>query len=197
MAASRARPARRGAAAALAALSLAALGLASPALAAPPCPLPALLPALQAPQPGDLYLRQGRVGCTTLEVEVVVHSIAGVFTAGFDLGYPASLLEYQGYSPGFLLEKSRPKTAPLYLVRNPIPGSLVLSMTRFSPDGGVTADGAEVLVTLRFRRLEKGTGAIDFLTGQASPAREGVMDDRGKPVPARFGPGHGGTATLP
>jgi hypothetical protein len=70
-------------------------------------------------------------------------------------------------------------------------------MTRFSPDGAVTADGAEVLVTLRFRRLEKGSGSIDFRMEDASPARERVLDDRGKPVPARFGPGHGATANLP
>jgi len=161
------------------------------------CPLPALRSALETPRPGDLYLRAGRATCTSLEIDVVAHGVEGLFTVAFDLHYPAALLKFEGHAPGPLLRRGAPRTPPLFLVRGPAPGQIQVSMTRFAPDGAVAAAGSETLITLRFTRIAGGSDRIDFALDPGSPVAERIVDDEGRTVSARFGPGHGGSATIP
>jgi hypothetical protein len=175
--------------------ALALLAAAPEARAA--CPPPSFRSSLQEPRSGDLYLRAGRATCTSLEIEVAVQDVAGLFTVGFDLSYPADLLKFEGHTAGPLLTQNTPKTTPLVLARGAASGRLQVSITRFAPDGAAAAQGSAVLLFLRFSRLATGTGPIDFGLDPGSGVAERILDEQGEPVAARFGPGHGGTLVVP
>jgi len=183
--------------------ALAALSVTTPARTAEPAPPPctplSLAPRLAAPATGDVFLRGGTASCDSIELEVAVHGLAGVFTVAFDLGYPTDTLHYEGYAEGALLLRGPPRQAPLFLVREPIAGNLQVTMTRFAPDAAVAVatDATDGLVRLRFKRVKAGTAEIDFLTGTSSAVAEKVVDAQGTVVPARFAPGHGATVTIP
>jgi len=147
--------------------------------------------SLANPRPGDLFLRSGTTTCDQAEVEVTADAVAGVFTASFDLRYPAALVKYTGFSLGPLLLRAPVATKPLCLVQESSPGSLQVTMTRFAPDRGVSAEGGETLLVLKFARVAPGSGDVDFNLDPASPVAEKIVDDAGSAVAARFGPGHG------
>jgi hypothetical protein len=136
------------------------------------------------------------VTCSTLDIQVYVSDLSGVFSVGFDLIYPADLLRYDGFTAGPLLAKGEPAVAPFFLVTGAA-GSLEASMTRLFPDGGVTATGSEILVTLHFTIQASGTGIVDFDTSPASLSSEVILDDQGVRRPAVFSPGHGGGVATP
>jgi hypothetical protein len=165
--------------------------------APPPCKPLSIAPRLTVPAAGDVFLRAGTASCDTIELEVAVHGLAGIFTVAFDLSYPTATLRYEGYAEGTLLTRGPPRQAPLFLVREPIPGTLQVTMTRFAPDAGVTTETTDGLVRLRFHRVTAGTAEIDFLSGTTSTIAERIVDAQGQVVSARFAPGHGATVTIP
>jgi hypothetical protein len=160
------------------------------------CPDLSFVRALVTPSSGDVYFEQSIGNCSSIEVSVLVSNLSGIFTAGFDLTFPSSLLQYDSYTLGPLLLKGNPQTAPFVLV-TPMPGGLQVSMTRFGPDPPVTAVGSEALITFKFMRTSSGAGAIDFDTNSGSAVGESILDDSGVARPAVFAPGHGGMATVP
>jgi hypothetical protein len=166
-------------------------------LAANPCTPLTLRPALASPQAGDLYLRAGTATCDSIEIEVTARDVAGLFTVSFDLGYPADLLKFDGYSQGPVLLQGPPRQTPFFLVKNPSPGVLQASMTRLSPDTSVAATGSAGILRLRFKRVASGTGTVDFLTGDSSAIAERVVDSQGQVVATRWTPGHGATIVVP
>jgi hypothetical protein len=176
-------------------------GLGAPARAAdpaaPPCTPLSAAPRLSAPAAGDVFLRAGAASCDTIELEVAVHGLAGIFTVGFDLAYPTGTLRYEGYAEGTLLVRGPPRQAPLFLVREASPGTLQVTLTRFAPDAAVASEASDGLVRLRFHRVGKGTADIDFISGASSAVAERIVDAQGQVVPARFIPGHGATVTVP
>jgi hypothetical protein len=179
-------------------LTPAAAALASVTTAPSDCTPLALRPALASPVPGDIYLRAGAATCTGIDVEVAASGLAGVFTVAFDLRYPVGLLRYEGYAEGSLLSRGAPRTRPFYLVQQPAPGRIQVTMTRFSPDGAATAaDQGESMIVLRFSRVSPGSAVLDFDLDPSSPVAERVVDAGGLAVDARFGPGHGATITVP
>jgi hypothetical protein len=196
--ATRRRAARRLVAAVL---GVALAGVTAAARAAEPAPAPCkplgIAPRLTVPAAGDVFLRAGTASCDTIELEVAVHGLAGIFTVAFDLGYPTGTLRYEGYAEGSLLVKGPPRQAPLFLVREPLPGTLQVTMTRFAPDAPVATETSDGLVRLRFHRVSPGTADIDFLSGTSSAIAERIVDAQGQVVPARFAPGHGATVTIP
>jgi hypothetical protein len=160
-------------------------------VAATDCKPLSLHGSLANPRPGDLFLRPGTTTCDQAEVEVTADAVAGVFTASFDVRYPAALVKYTGFSVGPLLLRAPVANKPLCLVQESSPGTLQITMTRFAPDGGVSAEGLETLLVLQFARVAPGSGDVDFNLDPASPVAERIVDDAGGTVAARFGPGHG------
>jgi hypothetical protein len=138
----------------------------------------------------------GEATCDQAQVEVTADAIAGVFTVSFDMRYPATLVKYSGYTLGPLLQRAPVANTPLCVIREPAPGMLQVTMTRFAPDRGISATGSEVLLVLRFARVAAGSGDIDFNLDPASAVREQIVDDAGGAVTARFGPGHGLKLTV-
>lgn len=152
--------------------------------------------ALATPTPGDVYMDQAGSSCSTIDVNILVSNLSGIFTAGFDLTYPSAVLAYQSYTLGPLLQKGGPATPP-FVILTPSPGVLEVTMTRFGPDAPVSASGSEGLIVLHFRRIAAGVGMIDFNTGGGSAVSESILDDNGVARPALFAPGHGGMVTAP
>lgn len=152
--------------------------------------------ALVTPVDGDVYFEESTSTCTTVDVSVLVSNLSGIWTVGFDLTYPTTLLQYDSSTLGPLLQKGSPVNPVIHLV-DPITGGLKVTMTRLAPDPAVSAVGSEALLTLRFKRIGPGAAAIDFYTGGGSSVSESILDDGGLPRPAVFTPGHGGMVTVP
>jgi hypothetical protein len=154
--------------------------------------------ALISVSPGDVFLRPGpQKNCSTVDVEIRISNISGIWTVSFDLVYPQNLLTFDMLTLGPLLQKGNPINTPLVIVGQSS-GALQVSMTRLFPDPSVTAAGGEVLATVRFRRLAVGSGLIDFDLSPGSPVGETILDEFGNAQPsASFGPGHGGVVMVP
>ena len=71
------------------------------------------------PAPGDVFF-QG-VGtifstCSSIDVVVVVNDLTGIWTVGFDLTFPDTLVRYDGFTLGPLLEQGNPVNNPVVFV---------------------------------------------------------------------------------
>lgn len=145
---------------------------------------------------GDVFLERAAASCSTVQVSVTVADLTGIWTVGFDLTFPSSLIRYDGNAPGPLLLKGNPVNPPVVLVNETATG-LQVTMSRLQPDPSVDAVGREELIRFRFLKLTSGTGGIDFDFSSSSPVGETVLDESGGARPASFGPGHGGLVTVP
>ena len=153
--------------------------------------------ALATPAAGDVYLDHAAGTCSTIDIAVLVNGLSGIWSVSFDISYPTSLLAYQSYTLGPLLQKGAPLNTPLLVTVNTLGNDVQVLMTRFAPDPAVGAVGSESLITLRFARLAAGSAAIDFDTSVGSLVNERIIDDSGVTRPAVFGPGHGGMVMVP
>jgi hypothetical protein len=145
---------------------------------------------------GDVFLWEGLASCSTVDVAVMVRSLTGIWTVGFDLTYPSSLIQYESYTLGPLLLKDSPVNPPVVLV-NQIASGVQVTISRLTPDSSVDAVGAEELITFRFRKVANGADIIDFDSSTTSTVSETILDASGNPRPASFGPEHGGLVTVP
>jgi hypothetical protein len=150
--------------------------------------------ALVSPSSGDVYFEQSTTSCSTIDVSVLISNLTGIWTVGFDMTFPSSLIDYQSFTTGPLLLKGNPLNTPVVVV-TPSSGVLDVAMSRLGSDPPVSASGSEVLITFRFVRVASGAGTIDFRSGAGSSER--VLDDSGISRPAVFTPGHGGVVTVP
>jgi hypothetical protein len=151
---------------------------------------------LVTPADGDVYFEEAASTCSSLEVSVLVSNLSGIWTVGFDLTFPTTLLQYESATLGLLLQKGSPQF-PVFHDVNESNGVLQVTMTRFGTDPAVAAVGSESLITLRFKRMAAGAAAIDFHTSGGSIVNESILDDGGLARPAVFVPGHGGMVTVP
>jgi len=165
-----------------------------------PCSNMTFAESITAPASGDVFLRDlsSIYGtCATIDVQVLVNDLTDIYTVGFDLTYPSTLVRYEGYALGPLLLQGSPANQPYALVIDAA-GSLEVTASRLGADPGVDAAGQQVLMVLHFSRLTSGAGMIDFnLSG--TPVGETILG--GPPNfnsrPASFGPNHGGLLTVP
>jgi hypothetical protein len=147
------------------------------------------------PASGDVFMSQTGGTCSALQVSVVVNDLSGILTVGFDMTYPASLLQYTSFTVGPLLQKTA-SNPPLVLVTGGS-GVIKVAMSRVMQDGPVNAVSNEVLITLHFSKVSAGTGNIDFNSSVSSTVDEEVLDQNGATRPASFGPNHGGSVMVP
>ena len=154
--------------------------------------------ALISISPGDVFLRQSLLGnCSTVDIEVAVSDLSGIWTVSFDLVYPSALVDYESITLGPLLQKGSPMNPPLVIVNQGI-GNVQVTITRLLPDPSVTAVGEETLATLRFRRMgPSGSDLIDFDLSPGSTVGETIVDEFAMVQPATFEPGHGGIVMVP
>lgn len=154
-------------------------------------------PAIATVAAGDVFLGELINTCDTVEVAVIVSDLSGIWTVGFDLTFPASVLTYDSRTAGPLLLQGSPAITPVFLVNNSAPGVIQVTATRFGGDPSVAAVGNQILMTLTFRKITSGTGSIDFDDSGGSLVDEVVLDENGDPRPASFQPDHGGVFIVP
>ena len=161
-----------------------------------PCTSISYAGSIGTPAAGDVYLLSLGSSCDSVDVSVLVTNLSGIFTVGFEINYPSSVIGYQSFTPGPLLQQGSPTTAPYFLVTNPSPGVIMVSGTLFRPDSSVSATGNAIFITFHFVRVSSGSGTIDFNTGSGAINNQ-IIDENGTVVAASFGPGHGGVVQVP
>ncbi len=116
----------------------------------------------------SIVLRSG-TGTTgsTLELEVVVAEVTGLFGVAFDLDYPATLLRYENAAEGPFLREGGVSTS--FQAVSAQPGTVVVGLTRLGSGSG--RDGSGVLLTLRFSAIGNGSGSIVLDDRRAIDAR--------------------------
>jgi hypothetical protein len=154
--------------------ALAACGGGSPTSPPPPPPPP---PAGLTFTPGGtsggaaiVLSRTGATGGRDLDLAVEARQVGNLYGVAFDLGYPASVLSYQGATPGDFLEASGFQVSLQVAEQS---GNLIVGVTRLGAVPG--ASGSGTLVTLRFRSIASGTGSLSFTRSEA-------VDADGRPI---------------
>ena len=161
-----------------------------------PCTSISYTGSIGTPAAGDVYLLSLGSSCDSVDISVLVTNLSGIFTVGFEVDYPSSVIGYQSFTAGSLLQQGSPPIAPQFFV-NPSPGVIIVSGTLFRPDTSVSATGNAIFITFHFVRVAGGSGAVDFNTGSGGSINNQVIDENGAVVAASFGPGHGGVVQVP
>lgn len=114
---------------------------------------------------GGNLVRLARTGSTTgqdLDLAVQASEVSDLYGVAFDLGYPASVLAFEGASQGDFLAQGGFQVSFQLAEES---GNLIVGITRLGSVPG--ASGSGTLVTLRFNAIASGTGAISFSRTQA------------------------------
>lgn len=161
----------RGAAALLAAVlivlaALAACGGSSPTSPPPPPPPPTsaltFTPGGTATGSAVVLARTGPTGGSDFHLAVEARQVSSLYGVAFDLGYPASVLAFDGATAGGFLAEGGVQVS-LQIAEET--GNLIVGVTRLGDVPG--ASGSGTLLTLRFRGVGSGTGALSFSRAQA------------------------------
>lgn len=170
----RARGAVTGLAAALIVLAaLAACGGGSPTRPPPPPPPTSSLtftPGAASGGSAVVLARTGPTGGSDLHLAVEARQVSSLYGVAFDLGYPASILSYEGATVGDFLGQDGFQVSLQVADET---GNLIVGVTRLGDVPG--ASGSGMLLTLRFRAVGSGTGSLSFSRTQA-------VDADGRPI---------------
>lgn len=151
----------------------------------------------QSPSSGDVFIQSLPSiysTCTTIDIQVIVNDLTDIWTVGFDLTFPDSLVRYESYTLGPLLQQGNfVNTA---LVRESS-GTLEFTATQLRGDPAVDAVGSQVLIVFRFSKLTAGVSSIDFDLSGGSTVGDEIQNASGTFLQTDFGPGHGGLLTVP
>jgi len=109
--------------------------------------------------------RTGATGGRDLDLAVEARQVGSLYGVAFDLGYPASVLSYQGATPGDFLATGGFQVSLQVAEQS---GNLIVGVTRLGAVPG--ASGSGTLVTLRFRSVGSGTGSLSFSRTEAVDA---------------------------
>lgn len=170
--------ARRGqallaAAALLVFAALAACGGGSPTSPPPPPPPAAGLTFTPGGTSGGAAVVLSRTGATggrDLDLAVEARQVGNLYGVAFDLGYPPSVLSYQGATPGDFLATGGFQVSLQVAEQS---GNLIVGVTRLGAVPG--ASGSGTLLTLRFSAVGSGTGSLSF-------SRTEAVDSAGRPI---------------
>ena len=129
----------------------------------------------EEPSPGNNEVSMAQAGTSGNAVTVVVQitNTNGVYGANFDVSYDTAKVQFEGHSPGTILESGGQN--PTYQV-HAANGMVTVGVSRTGAVPGVNVLGTQPLVLLTFRVTDVGTMPIDFLNGT-------VYDDQSTPQP--------------
>jgi hypothetical protein len=118
-------------------------------------------------EPPHVSLSGGDAGSGVIDLVVKVRNVQRVYGASFRVEFDDTLLAFDGWEPGSLLE-GYGATAPAYLVSSPQDGVVTLGASRLGTVPGAIASSADgrVLMTLRFRTLGPGTARVELADGE-------------------------------
>lgn len=130
------------------------------------------LPDLASPGPGTVALTAGAATGNLVTVNVAVAGVNDVYSAGVDVVYDDSVVDYVSWSRGTLLEAGG--HSPLYSI-GAQPGQVVVGVSRSGPVGGVDVVGPSTLIKLTFRVTAAGSSTVSVANG--------ALLDGGPPAP--------------
>lgn len=118
-----------------------------------------------------MVLRRTGTGSQVLEIEVAVQEASGLYGLFFDLTYPSAVLSFEGATEGDFLSSGGEPTAFQVAEDD---GRLIVGLTRLGQTGG--RGGSGVLMTLRFRAIASGSGALSFSRNEAQQPNAEPID---------------------
>jgi hypothetical protein len=132
----------------------------------PPPPPPVSFTA--AGTPGALTIHLGKTSGTAdnvLRLEIRASEFADLYGLGFDLAYPAALLDYRGGShvEGGFLSADGSRTE--LFAREVTDGEVIVGVSRLGDVGGV--EGSGLVLTLDFTAVTNGSGEFSFSANSA------------------------------
>ena len=137
-------------------------------------------------QSGSVILQTESTPCGELNLDVAFNGVSDIFTVGFDLTYPTGVFTFDSYTEGPLLKQGSPVTPPFFSVtHDPGTGRIQVFATRFSPAAAVSSSGSSILLTLSFRAVSIGQGALVFDLS-STPVQEQVLNASGSGVTVSF-----------
>jgi hypothetical protein len=116
-------------------------------------------PDAQNPAGNTVYTTGTNSGALVI-LNVYVNNTNDVFGASFDLLYDPTMVQFENWSPGELLEFGGQSVA--YQVNATEPGRLVVGVARTSAGVGVTTTTAKKLVNLTMRVTDSGNSAVQY-----------------------------------
>ncbi|MEO8503667.1 MAG: cohesin domain-containing protein [Acidobacteriota bacterium] len=129
----------------------------------PPPPSVTFIPAGAAGS-NSVSLQSGTVSLTTLELNLTLQAVPGLYGLAFDLDFPAGALRFAGASEGSALASAG---VPLLVqTSESSSGHLVVGLSRTGNSGGI-ASASGIAMTLRFEVIAAGGGAIAFTRNHA------------------------------
>jgi hypothetical protein len=153
----------------------------------PPPPPPPTLPSVtftptSAAGAGSIALGMGAASTpTSLSLEVRSGGLQNLYGVGFDLQYPANLLQITQVTSGPLLSGGTSQQSLMT-------GNVIIGVSRLGVVPGVSDAG--VIVTLQFKPLASGTGLFSF-------SRNTALDSAGKPITVNWIAGSVTTVVVP
>ncbi|HEX2162647.1 MAG TPA: cohesin domain-containing protein [Thermoanaerobaculia bacterium] len=119
-----------------------------------------------------LLTRTGSTSGRDLELAVEAREVTSLYGVAFDLGYPASVLSFEGATQGPFLSSGGFQVS-LQVAEET--GNLIVGVTRLGAVGG--ASGSGTLVTLRFTAVGSGGGDLTFSRTRAIDPQGQAIDD--------------------
>ncbi len=142
----------------------------------PPPADPVTFTAAGSPGASTIHLtKAGGTSADVLRIEVRASEFEDLYGLGFDLVYPAALLDYRGGSQsegGFL---SANGTRTEIFARQTTDGTVIVGLSRFGDVGGV--EGSGLLLTLDFSVVSNGSGSFSFAANNAFDSARRRLDD--------------------
>ena len=118
-------------------------------------------------------MAEGARNANVVTVRVQVTDTNGVYGASFEVQYDVTKVQFEGWSPGTILESGG--NNPNYTV-NATNGMVVVGASRTGNAAGVDVTGTQTLINLTFRVTDTGTMPIQVINPVLS-------DDQLQPQP--------------
>jgi hypothetical protein len=113
-----------------------------------------------APGAGSISMSQYTAIGNVVNVNVLLTGTNNVYGAAFDVTYNPSLVRFEDWTPGVVLEQGG--HSPNYTVQNPQAGRVVVGASRLGDVDGADIPGTRVLIRLVFSATAPGSSPISF-----------------------------------
>lgn len=116
------------------------------------------VPEDSSPPASSVTLQRGAASANLITVRVDATGVSSIYGAAFELAFDGTLAEYVGFTPGSFFEQGG--TMPTYQVSSPVPGLIVVGVTRNGAVPGVSTSSSRPIVNLTLRVKKAGSGAV-------------------------------------
>ena len=129
---------------------------------------------VSSPGSNSVSLAEDSASGPAVTVAVNLTDTSGVYGAGFDLTFDGNKVDFQGWSPGNVLEQGG--QSPTYAVNQIGSGRIRVGVTRLGSAPEVDVNGTQPVIMLDFRVTDLGTFNAQLTQGT-------VSDDQSQALP--------------